>query len=86
MGHGEPEGDGTMRKNVGKWNEEGEGETNQGGGQTMKHGNQGEWGRWARSSMAIVGAGDGDGEERIFLGFRWGRDECVDCGRVGLGR
>ena len=31
MGRGEPEGNGTMRKNVGKWNEEGEGETNQGG-------------------------------------------------------
>jgi hypothetical protein len=34
--------------------------------------------------MEIVGAGDG--EERIFLGFRWGHDEWVDCGWVGLGR
>jgi hypothetical protein len=31
MGCGEPEGDCTMRNNVGKWNKEGEGETNQGG-------------------------------------------------------
>jgi hypothetical protein len=31
MGRGEPEDDGTMRNNVGKWNEEGEGKTNQGG-------------------------------------------------------
>jgi hypothetical protein len=30
MGRGEPEGDGTMRKNVGN-SKEGEGETNQGG-------------------------------------------------------
>jgi hypothetical protein len=35
--------------------------------------------------MAIVGAGYSDGEARILLGFRWGHDEWVDCGRVGLG-
>jgi hypothetical protein len=76
-------GDCTMRKNVG--NSKGEGETNQGEngeGQLMKHGDYGRWKQWGRSSMAIVGAGDGDDEKLIFLGFRWTRDEWIDCGRL----
>jgi hypothetical protein len=36
------------------------------GGQSMKRGDYGGWKRWGRSSMAIVGASDGDGEELIF--------------------
>jgi hypothetical protein len=32
----------------------------------MKHDDYGGWKRWGWSSMAIVGAGDGDGEELIF--------------------
>jgi hypothetical protein len=52
----------------------------------MKHGDYGGWKRWGRSSMAIVRASDGDGEELIFLGFRWTRAELIDCGRVGLER
>jgi hypothetical protein len=89
-GRGEPDGDWRLyyAKECGEL-ERRRGETNQGengGGQSMKHGDYGGWKRWGRSSMAIVGVGDGDGEELIFLGFRWTRDEWIDCGRVGLGR
>jgi hypothetical protein len=34
--------------------------------------------------LAVIGAGDGDGEARILLGFRWGRDVWVDFGRTGV--
>jgi hypothetical protein len=36
------------------------------GGQSMKRRDYGGWKRWGRSSMAIVGVSDGDGEELIF--------------------
>jgi hypothetical protein len=66
-----------MQKNVGN-SKEGERKRTRGendGGQSMNHGDHGRWKRWGRSSMAIVGAGDGDGEELNFLGFQWTRDE-----------
>jgi hypothetical protein len=36
------------------------------GGESMKRGDYSGWKRWGRSSMAIAGANDGDGEELIF--------------------
>jgi hypothetical protein len=39
------------------------------GGQSMKRRDYGGWKRWGRSSMAIVGVSDGDGEELIFYGL-----------------
>ena len=38
------------------------------------------------SSMAIVGANDGDGEELIFLGFGWTRAELIERGLMCLAR
>jgi hypothetical protein len=50
----------------------------------MKRGDYGGWKRWGRSSMAIAGANDGDGEELIFLGFGWTRAELIERGLMGL--
>jgi hypothetical protein len=56
------------------------------GGESMKRGDYGGWKRWGRSSMAIAGASDGDGEELIFLGFGWTRAELIESDLVGLAR
>jgi hypothetical protein len=56
------------------------------GGESMKRGDYGGWKRWGRSSMAIAGANDGDGEELIFLGFGWTRAELIERGLMRLAR
>jgi hypothetical protein len=66
MGCGEPEGDCTMRNNVGKWNKEGEGETNQ-GGERQRANNEAQRLGWVGAGGAVV-----DGDRRS--GWRRGAD------------